>query len=167
MKEKKRTISPGMNVGSSSILVTFVLLCLVTFAALSFVSARADYNLAVQTSERIIKYYANNSTAEIYLANIDSQLLKLAETADKTAYFDKIEAVFSDNDIYTITKTDDDVFIHYDIEISDTQTLNVTVKALYPTENDGSAIKITQWENVTVFVPEQESLQEEKGGFLF
>lgn len=166
MKENKRNISPGMNIGSSSILVTFVLLCLVTFAALSFVSARADYNLAIQTAERIAGYYAKDSTAEAHLANIDSQLSMLAKSCDEATYFDKIEDTFSDNDIYTIYQSEDSVFIHYEIVMSDTQTLNVTVKALYNADDNGSRVQITQWENITVYVPEPETI-EDKGGLLF
>lgn len=166
MTEKKRKVSPGMNVGSSSILVTFVLLCLVTFAALSFVSARADYNLATQTADRINNYYAKDSTAEAHLANIDSQLLMLASSTNEAEYFDKIESTFSDNEMYVISKNEKDVYISYIVPVSNTQSLNITVKALYPDSNNGSAFKITQWENIASYVPEPETIKE-KGGFLF
>lgn len=166
MNEKK-TFSSGMNVGSSSILVTFVLLCLVTFAALSFVSAKADYNLAVQTAERITNYYSADTSAEVYLANIDSLLSKLADESDKDTYYNNIEGVFSDNDIYSVIKSGDDTFIHYEMKVSDSQCLNVTVKVLYPEDDSDSTFCITQWENVTTYVPANETIEDEKGGLLF
>ena len=45
MKKEKRSF--GLSIGSSSILMVFVVLCLTTFATLSLVSANADYKLDV------------------------------------------------------------------------------------------------------------------------
>lgn len=42
--EKSR--KPILGVGTSSILLIFVLLCMITFAVLSLVSARSDYRLS-------------------------------------------------------------------------------------------------------------------------
>jgi len=167
MKEKKKGFTPGLNVGSSSILVTFVLLCLVTFAALCYVSAKADYNLAVETSERIQKYYSADTSAEVYLANVDSLLSKLAATTDESAYFDGIDNLFSDNDMYSVVKSDNDTLIHYEMPVSDSLSLNVTLKVLYPENKNDNTFLITQWENVSTYVPENDSLSEEKGGLLF
>ena len=47
---KKRPMA--FNIGTSSILIVFVLLCLATFAALSLVSANADYRLSTALAER-------------------------------------------------------------------------------------------------------------------
>ena len=166
MKEKKQ-FSPGMNVGSSSILVTFVLLCLVTFAALSFVSANADHILAEKTGERIQAYYAGDSAAEINLANIDGQLTMFAANSDESDFYNGIEKLFSDNDLYTVTKQDDDVMIHYEIPVTETQILSVTLKAVYPKDLNDCAFEIKEWQNYTVYVPSEETIEEEKGGLLF
>lgn len=165
--KKKKTFSAGMNVGSSSILVTFVLLCLVTFAALSFVSAKSDNSLTVQTANRISDFYKADSLAEINLANIDSLLTKLAESTDEKSYFENIEKQFSDNDMYEIINNEDGTFIKYSISVSDSQDLNVTLKAVYPEDSTSDTFIITEWENVTTYIPPVETMEEEKGGFLF
>ena len=165
--ETKKNFSPGMSVGSSSILVTFVLLCLVTFAALSFVSARADHKLSVQTAARISKYYEADSTAEIQLANISSLLSKYALDKSESEYFAGLENLFSDNELYTIFSDDTDSFIHYQVESTDSQAINVTIKVLYPDNNNGNTFEIIEWENVSTFTPSDSSLEEEKGGLLF
>ena len=48
----------GMNIGSASILLVFVILCLVSFAVLSIVSANADSKLSARVLERTTAYYA-------------------------------------------------------------------------------------------------------------
>ena len=55
--------SKGVGVGSASIIVIFVLLCLACFGVLSFVSARADLRLATQTAQSVKSYYEADSRA--------------------------------------------------------------------------------------------------------
>lgn len=165
--KKKKNFTAGMNVGSSSILVTFVLLCLVTFAALSFVSARSDYSLATQTADRISAYYSADTTAEIYLANADSLLAKLASTTDEQTFYKSIANTFSDNDMYIITEDAKGTFIHYEVPVSDSQSLSVTLKAVYPKNSEDDTFVVTEWENISTYVPTTETFEEEKGGLLF
>lgn len=167
-KNSKKQFSVGMNVGSSSILVTFVLLCLVTFAALSFVSAKADNDLAIETSDRIAAYYTADSLAEVNLANIDSLLSKHAKVYDEKEYFDKIDSLFADNSNYTIQHDGEDTFIHYDIPVTNNQDLSVTLKIVYPSHPTADTFIITEWQNISTFVPEETAtFEEEKGGLLF
>lgn len=70
--------STGVNVGGSSILVIFVLLCLTTFATLSLVSAQADKKLTDKAAAAAVEFYAADSAAEEKLAAIDKAI--------KTAY---------------------------------------------------------------------------------
>lgn len=165
--KKKKSFSAGMNVGSSSILVTFVLLCLVTFAALSFVSARSDYNLALKTADRITSYYAADNNAEIYLANADSLLSKLAASNDEKTFFDKIEDTFADNEMYKVSKNGNDTFIDYESKVSDTQSLCVTLKVVYPKNANDDTFQITRWENVTTYVPSDDTTLNDNIGLLF
>lgn len=168
--EKQKRIMPGMSVGSSSILVTFVLLCLVTFAALSFVSAKADKKLSTQTANRIKAYYEATSTAEFQLANIDAQLSSFAKKNSEEDYFTNLESLFSDNEMYEIIRDEENpenVLIHYEIDSLDNQKLCVSLKVLYPNDDNDELFKVTQWEILTVYTPSNDSLMEEKGGLLF
>ncbi len=168
LSKKKKNISSGMNVGSSSILVTFVLLCLVTFAALSFVSANADNRLAKATGDRVSAYYSAKSLAEVNLANIDSLLTKHAKVYDEEEYFDKIEELFKDNSNYSVTMEADNTYIHYEIPATANQDLCVTLKVVYPSRPTADCFIITEWENVSTYVPsETDTINEEKGGLLF
>lgn len=58
----------GLNIGASSILVVFILLCLVTFATLSLVSANADYRLSKRVADHTGAYYDATASAREDLA---------------------------------------------------------------------------------------------------
>lgn len=71
MEEKKRG---GINVGTSLVLVTFVLLLIITFATLSYVSARTDNRLTKDANARSEMYNAASNEAERIVADINEQL---------------------------------------------------------------------------------------------
>ena len=143
--EKKH--SGGINIGTSSILVTFVLLALVTFAALSYMSARSDYILSKEAADRIARYYDANRMAEIYLADIEALLSKHMRTSeDEQAYYDGIDALFSDNDNIVVTEGENgSKKLSYTVAVTSGQNLNVTLSVRYPTITDDSLFKIDKW----------------------
>ena len=64
--------SYGINIGFSFILVIFVILCLVSFATLSVVSANADYKLSTKLADRTTAYYTACNKAYEQLATIEA-----------------------------------------------------------------------------------------------
>ncbi len=143
--EKKH--SGGINIGTSSILVTFVLLALVTFAALSYMSARSDYVLSKEAADRTASYYDANRKAELYLANIEALLSKhLSNSSDKKAYMDGVDALFADNDSITVTDGEDGYKkLSYQVAVTSGQNLNVILSVHYPDDDDDSLFKIDKW----------------------
>ncbi len=143
--EKKR--SGGINIGTSSILVTFVLLALVTFAALSYMSARSDYVLSKEAADRTASYYDANRMAEIYLANIEAQLSKQLNRSDSEKdYYDGVEGLFSDNENIEVTRNDDGTRqLSYTIAVTNGQNLNVALSVHYPDMSDDSLFHIDKW----------------------
>lgn len=120
----------GMNIGSASMLLIFVILCLVSFAALSIVSANADFKLSNKIAERTQSYYTACNSAEESLADIDTVLAdQYRACADEEAYF----AAVGHSQSYTIP-------------ISDTQTLWVNIEILYPTAPEDLFYRITGWQ---------------------
>lgn len=63
----RRKNGTGISVGSSSVLVIFVVLCLTAFATLSLVSAKADYKLTQKATQATTEYYMADAQAEEYL----------------------------------------------------------------------------------------------------
>ena len=69
MEVKRRT---GMNVGSASLLLIFTVLSLVSFAALTLVNSKADYNLSQNLAERQKAYYSACHNANAFVAAVNS-----------------------------------------------------------------------------------------------
>ena len=119
-----------MNIGSASILLVFVILCLVSFAVLSIVSANANNKLSARVLERTSAYYAACNQAEQSLAGMDNTLRRIYASSDsEDAYFASVGHGKS-----------------YVIPISDLQSLQVTIDILYPQADDDSFYRITAWQ---------------------
>lgn len=167
----KKKLSSGMSVGTSSVLVTFVLLCLVTFAALSFLSANSDYKLSKQTANRMTDFYSANRMAEIYMANIEALISKSRmEAADERSYMQMVSSLFDDNDSITVDTSTSPATISYSIEVNETQELNVVLHVNYPTIDDPALIHIAKWQTQSTYHWEEPTTvldNSESEGFLF
>ena len=62
----KKTRYPIMNMGTISILTIFIILCMVTFAALTYISTRRDASFTDRLASRTSGYYAAVSEAVSY-----------------------------------------------------------------------------------------------------
>lgn len=165
----KKKLSSGLNVGSSSILVTFVLLCLVTFAALSFLSANSDYRLSKQAAQRTTDFYAANQMAEIYMANIEALLAKQSShSPDEASYMQSIPDVFSDNDSIQVDTSASPVTLNYAVSVNDTQDLQVCLSVHYPDAKDDALFHIQKWQTVTneSWQEAADAASEENTGFM-
>ncbi len=127
--KSKNKLSFGLNIGSSSILLIFVLLCLISFATLAIISAKADSKLSRKVLDRTTAYYNACNEAEIALSNIDNTLVNIyANSANAEEYFAKVGHNKS--------------FI---IPISDLQSLHVNIEILYPETDNDSFYSVTSW----------------------
>lgn len=123
----------GLNIGSSSILLIFLVLCLVSFATLAIVSSNADSKLSHKVLERTTAYYTACNEAEKALAGVDSTLADIYESSDnEEEYFSSVGHSKS-----------------YVIPISDLQSLQVTIEILYPMSNEDTFYRITSWQVLT------------------
>lgn len=122
----------GVNVGSSSILIIFVTVCLVSFAALSIVSANSDYKLTTKMADRSTNYYATCNQAYQDLAELDSTLA--------AAY-----ASMSEENFYTQYGYE----LSYTYPLSSIQSLNVIVDLNYPSSDNDPLYRIREWRIIT------------------
>lgn len=143
---KKKPIS--FSIGTSSILVVFVLLCLVTFAALSYASSSADERLSTTLQDRVTAYYQASGDAEHWLADVDSTLSDLYEKCDSEADYLKQAA-----DLYTL---DENNQLSQDFPLSSGQQLHVQLEITYPTEEHPYAYRI-----LTYFLEQTDDWEED------
>lgn len=106
------------NIGSSSMLVVFIILCLVTFATLSFVSSHNDLQFTQTVAERTTSYYAAVSEAQRQLSEIDAALIS-AQTPK-----DALQALKS----VSVTEEAGVLYGEFFVKINDRQALSVMVK---------------------------------------
>ncbi|MCR5596354.1 MAG: hypothetical protein K6G12_10920 [Lachnospiraceae bacterium] len=142
MSVERKQATTGVNVGTSSLLLVFVVMCLVSFATLATVSARADEKLNTKIVERSESYYNACNEAEERLKGIDATLKKLYDSGlDKDEYFEQA----GEN-------------IEFAIPVSDVQTLNINVEVSYPEADGDTFYKVTKWklETTGTLIEEEE-----------
>ncbi|WP_343209936.1 hypothetical protein [Anaerolentibacter hominis] len=139
-----RKKQPGVSVGTSSILVVFTLLCLITFAALSLVSANADYRLSAQLADRTSAYYEASNQAEKLLASMDDVLEECYENASSQEEYLQLamERLTDQNRQFSMTG---DNMCSFEVMINETQNLFVTALILYPESDGGCLYRVNRW----------------------
>ncbi|MBR5761684.1 MAG: hypothetical protein IKX87_06615 [Lachnospiraceae bacterium] len=131
MAKKKRGLP--LNVGTSSVLFIFVILCLVSFAILSLSSSMSDYKLSSRVAENSEAYYNACNTAEEQLASFDKTLKDLYDTGiSRSGYYESVGK----------KKT-------FAVPVNDIQTLEVEIRILYPEKAGESFYDITSWKTDT------------------
>jgi hypothetical protein len=130
--ENKREFS--MNIGLPSIMLIFVVLCLVSFGVLSMVSANADRKLSQKVLERQKQYYEASNEANEMLAGVDDKLHAIYDTAGSR---DEYISLISD------------IPTSYTYEVGDIQYLQVTLSFLYPSSPSEPLYQIMEWKLVT------------------
>lgn len=117
MRTKSRSAS---SVGSASILLIFTVLCLISFATLTLVNSKADYNLSKNLAARQKAYYEACHKGNAFVAAVNSGYEEGLEEHKES------------------------------IPITDTQTLDITImsnssKKIFNSDNSCSII---QWQIV-------------------
>lgn len=140
---KKRT-RPLLTAGISSLLLIFVSLCLLTFAVLSLVSARADYRLSAKIADRTTAYYGASNQAHELLREIDTALLRLYESSeDEELYFSCLSNALPE---FTIQEKE----LSFSVSINEDQLLAVCLEIQYPAGDEDSFYHIRQWKTVNL-----------------
>lgn len=144
----KRKSYPSVNIGSASMLLVFIVLCLTTLSSLSLSSSVSDYNYSQSIADRNTAYYTASNEAETLLAKIDNVLMS-QWTANKTTY-DKLSA----EDLIAIDTIDTDSLqtehtIQYHVEIDTSTALSVKLYIYPSAEVTSSFYEILEWKEVS------------------
>lgn len=139
MKKTKNNTS-FVNIGASSLLVIFVVLCFVTFATLSLSSAHHNYTFSTKAADHKTDYYN--------ACNRANEVLDIIDTALSEASLDELDASASPllADIaLQINTTCETPYVSYQVPLNDTQTLDVCLSI---TEDADTFYKIQKWQVV-------------------
>jgi len=158
----KKNRASFINIGFSSIVMVFIMICLVTFATLSVLTAHSDYRLSKKLADKTTAYYQADAIARDTLAIIDENLYNLyISSSSVNDFYGSIakQTVFPEMPAnvrnITIENTQEPVVISYTVPISEVQTLYVSLKINYPTADSECFTTITRWQTVTDNAPDE------------
>lgn len=134
----KRKQGMSMSIGSSTMLLIFVVISLVSFSVLSLSSAVTDQKFTENIKTKNLTYYNACNQAEEEMEAIDASLAKAyASCESEGTYFAEV------GESSTII-----------VPISEYQELQVVLKHLYPINTGDSYYKIESYSLVNVNPPE-------------
>lgn len=159
MSKRERKSAPGFsNFGFSTILLAFVMICIVTISALSLLTANSDYKLSQKVAEKNTAYYEAEKKAYDSLANVDALLAKAyGSSHSANSYYKEVENALLSLGYGAYDRTTGS--FTYEIAISENQNLQVMLYIHYPTESDDAFFEIGTWKSTyDVIEPEDETL---------
>jgi hypothetical protein len=134
------------NFGFSTILLCFVMICVVTFSALSLVSAYSDYKLSKKVADKNADYYKAQERAYETVALIDTlameTYLATASSSDYYAAMQEKAAAYG-----SVTKDTDSLILSFTESITTDHTLCISLKICYPSESNESFVRIVEWKS--------------------
>ena len=134
-----KTNRVNLNLGTSSLLLIFVVLSLVSFAVLSLSSALSDKKLTDKAVDKNVAYYEACNKAQEMLSIIDKEYMDIYDSSsDEATYIEKCKSLDS-----TIL-----------IPVTEYQGLEVTVEPSYPVSDTDGFFKINSWKLVYISQPE-------------
>ena len=133
-----KTNHVNLNLGTSSLLLIFVVLSLVSFAVLSLSSALSDKKLTDKTVEKNVSYYDACNEAYERLADLDKKLIDIYKASDDEASY---------------LKACEDLDLEMIILVTEYQGLEVIVIPNYPKSDEDTFYDISSWKLIHTSEP--------------
>lgn len=93
----REEMKTNANIGSSSLILIFIVMCLATFGLLSLSSAKSDWKLAEKNARAVELYYKADSLGEEFLDKVDGIMIEsLAGNPDIEVCKDNLKREFGD-----------------------------------------------------------------------
>ena len=147
MTKIRKTSYPLINIGTSFLLITFIILCMIIFSVLSLSSALKDVQYSKKNAARTAAYYEANNQAEQQLASIDAVL---HESDTFKACLEQLEA--NDDLILYTDSTMAQATLTYIVSIDENEALQV-ILTLHSNEASDSETTIgytvTAWNTIS------------------
>ena len=133
--------------GFSTILLTFVMIAVVIFSALSLVTAYSDYKLSNKVAENTKGYYIAETKANEKLATLDQILANCYfSSTDKDAYYSELAQLLTD--IGTLDTTN--YTLSFQEPIGEKQYFQVSLQLKYPSNEEDTFYEIIEWITISI-----------------
>lgn len=144
---KKKESHSFINFGFSTILLFFVMICVITFSVLSFTTSYSDYKLSKKVADKTSAYYDTQELLYERLLSLDYFLWEKYQSAsNETEYYKQLEERLLDYG--TITTSESGMAFSFQESISDGNYLAVTLLLSYPKKDTDTFYKILEWKSV-------------------
>ena len=134
------------SIGITSLVLIFVMLCLLTFSVLSLVTARADLRLSQKNAERTSAYYDAENRANDVLLSVISCIEEYKDSPDASVFYQKLRERLDGQNGILFTGADS---LEYEVLLDKEQLLSVSLEISYETYDDGSHYRILAWNTVS------------------
>lgn len=149
MKEK-RTFS---SFGFPTILITFVMICILTFSVLTLITANSDWKLTQKVAEKTTAYYETENNLLSHIELVDNELYNLyMETQNSGTFLSDANTIITNTSCdssfehsYQMEEHEDYLTVKYSFPMTETQTLEAEIKISYPSNSTQSFIEIMSW----------------------
>lgn len=149
-----------IHIGFSTILMVFTMLCLVTFATLSLLTANADYRLSKKVAAKTEDYYEADLLAREYLLQMDEALEELYQNdAGQNTFCQEALKRLQEMPLpqgITKSSVSDENSYGFEIDINDAQTLSVVLELQEPQSDTDCFYTIKQWKTTIMRSEENE-----------
>ena len=148
MSKSSRKSAPGFsNFGFSTILLAFVMICIVTIAALSLITASSDYKLSQKVADKNSAYYAAEKEAFEYLSQIDEILASsYSKAIGANSYYKEVEKSLQNLSNGSYERASGT--FSYTVPITENQDLEIQLRIHYPTNDSSAMYEIITWKSV-------------------
>ena len=142
MRNRRTNVSVGM--GGTLIITVFVVLCLMIFASLSFVTAYSDLKMSKKAQEITADYYYIHGNAEEKLAEISDVLYDIDINEEKDKVLRKL------SDIDGVRVDEENSTLQYEVLGSKNQKISVDLNIL---QTDRFYYEIEAWNLSSIELP--------------
>lgn len=133
--------------GFSTILLTFVMIAVVIFSALSLVTAYSDYKLSTKVAENTKGYYNAETKANEKLATLDQMLAECYfSSSDEDTYYSKLSADLADIGVLDTTN----YTLSFQEPMGERQYFQVTLQLKYPSNEEDTFYEIIEWRTISI-----------------
>ena len=136
-----------VSIGISSLILIFVMLCLLTFSVLSLVSARADMRLSQRSADRTTAYYDAENRANDILLSIIGCMEEYTDSPDPSVFYQQLQDQLEGQDGISFT---DASHLQYEVPLEEEQVLSVSLELSYEPYEDGSHYRVQAWNTVSL-----------------
>lgn len=143
----RRHSYPITNIGSVSLLMTFIVLCLAIFATLSLSGAISEYRYSQKIAQHNQEYYEASNEATQLLREIDRILHAAYANGAGNFYTVTEELLTGIGGIQTDFSLEQPT-IAYEVPVGDAQTLKVILTLNRPDQTASGYYKINSWQEV-------------------